>query len=607
MRRAQGDDVRYQKDSEKEQASYAMRFITVLFVIPATIALFTVAGCERASDAAGGHGATSPNVPGAAHGHSEGEEPDPISVTLFTSKVQLFMEYPHLATGMHARFLAHITVLATGEPVRSGTLTFHLARSDGTKQDLTLDAPKRDGLFVPEWEVGAPGTYRLRLIVDSPQVQSTIDVGELIVHANADAAFHAAENAVEDDPPDVVQFLLEQQWKIGTLYERVSERTLMHRLALPGQIVAPQGASAVVSPPFAGRLLRPPNGRLPRIGDRVEAGQILALIEPQLPTTEIAQLSANRAWLKTLAMELAQRELELATKGLEIERSIIQSRARLEFASRAMDRAVQLREKGVGTEQQYDEAEQNLRLAEAEHEAAQAMKRSFEEARARLASLRTQAFAEGGETRPASAAYQMPLVAPIAGEIVSVQHIEGEHLDAQQEVFRIVNIEHVWVEADISEFDLAKLAENPGATMTLPAYPDRSFDILNGGGGRLVNIGSIVDPETRTITVVYEMPNPEGLFRAGMFANVYLETRTATNVVALPEKAIVKDNGRPTAYVLIDGENFQRRELELGVRDNGWVEVSSGVLKGDRVVTKGAYAIKLASLSPASFGAGHGH
>ena len=584
-----------------------MRFITKLFVIPATTALFALAGCERASHAGGGHGATSSNVPGADHGYGEGEDPDPINVTLFTSKVQLFLEYPHLAPGIHASFLAHVTVLATGEPVRSGSLTFGLAGPDGTKQDLTLDAPKRDGLFVPEWEAGAPGTYRLRLIVDSPQVQDTIDVGELIVHADEDAAFHAAEAAAEPDPPDLVQFLLEQQWKIGTLYERVSERTLVHRLALPGQIVAPQGASAVVSPPFAGRLLRPPNGRLPRIGDHVEAGQTLAMIEPQLPATEIVQLSANRAQVQALETELALRELDLDTKALEVDRSIIQSEARLEFARRAMDRAVQLREKGVGTDQQYDEATQSLRLAEAEHDAAKAMKRSYDHARERLVALRLKALPAEGEAGSSSSAYQMPLVAPIAGEIVSVQHIEGEHLDAQQEVFRIVNIEHVWVEADISEFDLAELAENPGATMTLPAYPDRSFDILNGGGGRLVNIASIVDSETRTLSVVYEMPNPEGLFRAGMFANVYLETRTATNVVALPEKAIVKDSGRPTAYVLIDGENFQRRELELGVRDNGFVEVKGGVAEGERVVTKGAYVIKLASLSPASFAHGHGH
>ncbi len=586
-----------------------MRSTIQLFVIPITITLAAAAGCDRASHAGGGHGhrASSHGAHEAHADHAEDEGLDPISVTLFTSKVQLYMEYPHLVRGEQARFLAHVTVLATGEPVRRGTLGFELTAPDGTHKNLVLDAPKRDGLFVPEWDVGPPGAYDLRLIVDSPQAQDTIEVGELIVHADAHGAEHAAGEAAEDDPPDLVPFLLEQQWKIGTLYERVSKRTLVHRLALPGKIVAPQGASAVVSPPFAGRLLRPPNGRLPRIGDRVEAGQILALIEPQLQATDVAQLSANRAWLKTLAMELAQRELELATKGLEVERSIIQSEARLDFARRAVDRTTRLRKQGVGTELQYDEAQQNLRLAQAEYEGAGAMKRSYESARERLAKLRSQALVAETDTSLTSSSLQMPLRAPIAGEIVSVEHIEGEHLDAQQEVFRIVNLEQVWVEADISEFDLAELAESPGATMTLPAYPDRVFDILNGGGGRLVNIANIVDPQTRTLSVVYEMPNPAGLFRAGMFANVFLETRTATNVVALLEKAIVKDNGRPTAYVLIDGEHFQRRELELGVRDNGFVEVKGGLAEGERVVTKGAYVIKLASLSPASFGHGHGH
>ncbi len=585
-----------------------MQFIRRLFVIPATIAFLAVAGCERASYAGGGPGTGSADTHEADHGHGEEEGPDPISVTLFTSKVLLFMEYPHLATGMHAEFLAHVTVLATGEPVRSGTLTFDLARPDGTKQELKSDAPKRDGLFVPAWDVGAPGTYRLRLVVNSPQVQDTINVGELIVHADEDAAFHAAEAAAEPDPPDLVPFLLEQQWKIGTLYELVSERTLVHRLALPGKIAAPQGASAVVSPPVAGRLLRPPSGRLPRIGDRVEAGQILAMIEPQLPATEVFQLSANRAQIQALETELALRELELHTKALEVDRSVIQSEARLEFARRTMDRAVELREKGVGTDQKYDEAAQALRLAETEHEAAKTMKTSYEHAHEQLLALRSKAIPHDAESASNQVKYQMPLVAPISGEIVSVTHIEGEHLDdAHQEIFRVVNTERVWVEADISEFDLNELAENPGATMTLPAYPGRSFNILNGGGGRLVNIGSIVDSETRTVSIVYEMPNPEGLFRPGMFADVYLETKTATDTVALPEKAIVKDNGRPTAYVLVDGENFQRRELEVGIRDNGFVEVKGGLAVGERVVTRGAYAIKLASLSPASFGHGHGH
>ncbi len=582
-----------------------------LILFPLCVLVAAMVGCDRASYAGGGHdhGSAGHDVGGGhGHGHGDDEGPDPISVTLFTPKVQLFMEYPHLVKGESADFLAHLTVLATGEPIRSGTLTFDLTLPDGKRVKETLKAPKRDGLFVPQRRFDAAGRYGLQLILESPQVEETIDVGELIVHPDAHEAEHAADAAAGAEPPDLVSFLLEQQWKIGTLYESVARRTLVHRLAIPGRIMAPQGASASVSPPIAGRLLRPPGGRLPRIGDPVEAGQVLALIEPQLSATEMVQLSANRAQVQALETELALRELDLDTKALEVDRSIIQSEARLDFARRAMQRTALLREKGVGTEQQHEEAQQNLRLAEAEHQAAQAMKRSYENARARLAGLRAEALPDKGQAKPANATHQMPLAAPITGEIVHVAHIEGEHLDAAHEgVFRIVNRTHVWIEADISEFDLADLAEDPGATMSLPAYPGRSFDILNSGGGRLVNIGSIVDPSTRTLSIVYEMPNADGLLRIGMLADLSLQTRTAAEVVAIPEKAIVRDNGRPTAYVLIDGENFQRRELELGIRDGGWVEALTGIRGGERVVTKGAYAIKLASLSPASFGHGHGH
>ena len=122
-----------------------------------------------------------------------------------------------------------------------------------------------------------------------------------------------------------------------------------------------------------------------------------------------------------------------------------------------------------------------------------------------------------------------------------------------------------------------------------------------------MNIGGAVDAETRTVSVVYEMPNPEGLLRPGMVAEVYLETRTASEAVAIPESAIVMDNGRPIAFVLLSGEKFQRRDLEVGVKDGGYVEVKNGIQAGERVAAKGGYAIKLSSLSAASFGAGHGH
>ena len=78
-------------------------------------------------------------------------------------------------------------------------------------------------------------------------------------------------------------------------------------------------------------------------------------------------------------------------------------------------------------------------------------------------------------------------------------------------------------------------------------------------------------------------------------------------LVTIPAEAVVLDGGIPTAYVMLSGELFQRRELELGVRDGALVEVRAGLAPGERVVTRGAATIRMASLSPASFGAGHAH
>ena len=92
-----------------------------------------------------------------------------------------------------------------------------------------------------------------------------------------------------------------------------------------------------------------------------------------------------------------------------------------------------------------------------------------------------------------------------------------------------------------------------------------------------------------------------------MFADVAIETERADDLVAIPESAIVEEDGRPTAYVLLDGESFQKRDLELGIRDSGYVQVKQGLKEGERVVTKGAYAIRLASVSSVIPAHGHAH
>jgi len=93
-----------------------------------------------------------------------------------------------------------------------------------------------------------------------------------------------------------------------------------------------------------------------------------------------------------------------------------------------------------------------------------------------------------------------------------------------------------------------------------------------------------------------------------MYATVNLETqRSGLDALAIPDEAIVLDNGRPSAFVLLEGESFEKRDLQLGVKDGGFTEVKSGLRAGERIATRGAYEIKLSSLSPATFGHGHVH
>ena len=472
---------------------------------------------------------------------------------------------------------------------------------------MTLDAPRRDGLFVPQWVFKTPGEYRLRLLLNSPQVQDVLDVGSVIVHAGVNDAQKAAEALAGDELPNLVPFLLEAQWKIELLLATASRRTLTHRITVPARIVPKHGASAVASPPIAGRLSPPTDTHFPQVGQRVEAGEVLAFVEPPLPATDAAQLTANRAWIQALELEIATRKLDLDMKTAEIERAVRAATARLDFAKRAKGRADDLRQKGVGTDQQFDKAEQDLRLAQAEHDAALASKSANDEIQARLSELRAGTAidfvtAEGRTVQP-----RLAIKAPITGVIVKSESVEGEQVEAHEALFRIVNADLVWVRAHVSEFDLGSLTASPGATLSLPAFPGWQIDILNEAGGRFVHLGTVVDESSRVVPITYELPNPDGRFRVGMFADVHLETRVATEAVAIPEEAILMDNGRPTAFVLLTGESFQRRELTLGVRDNGFVEVKAGIEVGERVVTKGAYLIKLASLSPESFSAGHAH
>ncbi len=585
-----------------------------MLALVATLTLVMAAGCDRQTQGQSelhGH-----DHHGGGRGHGGGgheqdgggdEGLEPISVTMFTPELLLFMEYPHLVVGEPADFLAHFSVLSTGEPVRSGSLTFEVTPPNGPRVKSTLDGPRRDGLFVPSWVFKTSGEHKIRLIISGPQAQDVVHVDNVIVHANVHDAEHLAESMAAKEPGYVVPFLLEQQWKVQLLLATATRRTMTHRITAPARIVPKHGTSAVVSPPVAGRFSPPRDEHFPRVGQRVEAGEVLAYVEPPLPATDAVQLMANQTWMQSLVLEIAFRKLALDTKAAEIENEVRAATAKLVFAKKAKDREHELLNKGIGTDQRHDKAEQDLKLAQAGYDAAMASKRANDEVRKQLGDLHAKADIGFDISAGRAARQHLPIKAPISGVVVMSASVEGEQVEEHTPVFRIVNADRVWVRANVSEFDLGLLSASPDATLSLPAFPGWQTEILGEADGRFVHLGTVVDEVSRVVPITYELPNPDGRLRVGMLAEVQVATKRAEDVVAIPQEAVVMDNGRPIAFVMLEGETFQRRELELGIRDSGFVEIVSGVEAGERVATRGSYALKLASQSPSSFGAGHVH
>ena len=123
---------------------------------------------------------------------------------------------------------------------------------------------------------------------------------------------------------------------------------------------------------------------------------------------------------------------------------------------------------------------------------------------------------------------------------------------------------------------------------------------------RLVSVGTVVDPQSRTLPVRLAVPNPTGALKVGMLANGHLLVGEPVAGVAVPADAVQDEDGLAVVYVKVGGEAFQRRVVELGPSDGTWTLVASGVTDGEQVVTTGAYQVRLASLGDAEV-SDHGH
>ena len=377
-----------------------------------------------------------------------------------------------------------------------------------------------------------------------------------------------------------VKFLMEQQWLIRMKLALVEEQTVARQITTTGRVIPAANSQAIVAPPVGGIL----SGRnLPRVGQRVARGQAIAVVQQTATSAEQAQVRAAAA---SLSLENARLEADRRTASGELEAA----RIRLDLATREAARAQRLYERKAFSERQLQAAEADLKAAKAAYDAAAK----------RLEALSSSPAVANASRGVGSANASYTVSAPLSGYVTKVNKSLGEQVQPGEAILEISNLDTVWVEAPIFERDLSRLAGNVSATFTTPAYPNQEFQ------GVVLDIGAVIDEQTRASKVTFQLPNDGRALRLGMQANVRLDAGEQVTAMSIPKEAVLEHEGKKIVYVLLSGEEFERREVVVGDEMGNKVAVLSGLSKGERVVTQGAYQLKLQELQPADTGA-HTH
>ncbi len=185
---------------------------------------------------------------------------------------------------------------------------------------------------------------------------------------------------------------------------------------------------------------------------------------------------------------------------------------------------------------------------------------------------------------------QQQVVAGAGGIVLERMVTEGSWVEAGAPLYRVADLSRVWVQLDAYETDLPAIALGATVQLASDALPGRSF------AGRVAFIDPILDPERRTARVRVEAANPDGRLRPGVFVTARLEGTAGTveERLTVPRSAVLLTGKRAIVYVEVAGAErptYQAREVELGPRAGERYPVLAGLEAGERVVTKGAFAL----------------
>lgn len=283
------------------------------------------------------------------------------------------------------------------------------------------------------------------------------------------------------------------------------------------------------------------------IGDKVQKDQLLGVIDPEQAENQIKEVDATL---------------------MELRAQLNQARAERKLAAVTLARQQQLAQRQLVSRQELDTAATDLAVKEAQIGTIDAQIQ------------RNQATLD---TAKANLDYTR-IVAPMAGEVTEITTLQGQTVIAAQQapnILTLADMSTMLVKAQVSEADIIHLKPGQKAWFTVLGDPDTRYE------GKLKDI--LPTPTKVNDAIFYharfEVPNPQGVLRLEMTAQVHIQLSGVKNVLTVPLAALgdpVGDN-RYKVKLLRNGD-VREREITLGMRNDTDAEVTKGLEAGDEVI-----------------------
>jgi cobalt-zinc-cadmium efflux system membrane fusion protein len=360
-----------------------------------------------------------------------------------------------------------------------------------------------------------------------------------------------------------VEIAIEAQKNAGITVAEAGDRNLQEAINTTGVITPDEAKVAHIAPLAQGVVKDVPV----QLGAHVAKGQALLVYD----NVELGELIGDYQRLiagtqKALAQEhVAGRSLERADTLIKVE--AISPR---EFDLRRAE---------------YEQAEAELASSRAEAARAEEKLHRFG-----LSDNDIRKLNMTGTSAVHRTASDNTLRAPFAGVVTKYDVSRGEVVSKDKELFTIVDTSTVWALADVYEKDIQYVSRGGECTVAVVSYPNEIFR------GAITYLSDALDPSSRTAKLRCVVPNADGRLKLEMFATVNIPKKESRIGLAVPAASIQEVNGEPVVFVQRDASHFERRAVTLGSRNEQFVEISSGIRQGEKVVANGSFYIKSALL-----------